>query len=451
MKNRSDIVVIGGGITGLCIAYLAAKSGKTVTVLESGDRFGGLLDTFEVGGTHLEKFYHHFFLQDRELHWLLSELNLADKAVYRESKMGVYSGGKIYNFSTLKDLFSFSPLSLLDKVRFGITSFFLATFYNWKRHENQAAYAWLKSWSGKNVTRTIWGPLLRIKFGNYFSKVPLAWMIGRLGQRLKSRNGGKEMLGYLDGSLKVLCDKLILSLESLEVKLHNLTPATELIYKNGVVCGVVAGQNRFEAETVIPTVPNQIIAALTNPIDTDLATELKKVEYFGAVCTVLELSKPLSNVYWLNMADTDFPFGGVIEQTNLLNPERYNDIHIAYLSRYFAKDEIIATMSEDDLKKIMLDGVRRAFPDFDEKNLLNVHVFRTNTAATVCDLNFSAKVNNCKSKIEGLVIANMIHVYPDERSVNNAIRVAANVCQSLGMDCSYIPRGNSLAGKIGFD
>ena len=40
---RTDVVVIGGGISGLAFALKAAQSGKRVTVLERGDRLGGCI------------------------------------------------------------------------------------------------------------------------------------------------------------------------------------------------------------------------------------------------------------------------------------------------------------------------------------------------------------------------------------------------------------------------
>jgi hypothetical protein len=46
-------------------------------------------------------------------------------------------------------------------------------------------------------------------------------------------------------------------------------------------------------------------------------------------------------------------------------------------------------------------------------------------------------------------LANMVHIYPDERSVNNAIRVSAEACRVMGMKTSFIPEGRSLSGKIG--
>ena len=60
-NDKSDVVIVGAGFTGLAAAYDLTKKGFSVTVLESDDRVGGLAGSFEVNGHNLEKFYHHWF------------------------------------------------------------------------------------------------------------------------------------------------------------------------------------------------------------------------------------------------------------------------------------------------------------------------------------------------------------------------------------------------------
>ncbi|MGC4058992.1 MAG: hypothetical protein QM743_12885 [Chitinophagaceae bacterium] len=44
----------------------------------------------------------------------------------------------------------------------------------------------------------------------------------------------------------------------------------------------------------------------------------------------------------------------------------------------------------------------------------------------------------------------MSHIYPDERSVNNSIRIAAEALNKMGIDATCVPYNRSLSGKIGF-
>lgn len=434
-------------MTGLAAAYLAAKQGKKVTILEGSSKIGGLLNTFEIGGNQLEHYYHHFFTQDAELHWLLKDLGIEDQTEYHATTMGVFRKGKLYNFNGPFDLLKFSPVNIIDKIRFGLTSLYLGKVAKWRENEDVSTLSWFYKWAGKSMTDALWKPMLSIKFGPYADQVPLAWMIGRLAQRLNSREGGDERLAYIKGSWKTLLDRIVEKLKKLDVEIITNAPITEVIQENGRVTAIASQDKKYEGGQFLCTIPS-IYFDKVKGLPVDFGG--KNVEYFGAVCTILELKKSFSHIYWMNVADEGYPFGGIIEHTNMIPKEDYNGSHILYLSRYFAMSEDIAGMSEEEIKEVMIPPLNKINPDFSEDWIKKVHVFKTNTAATVCDLNFSEKVPNCKTEYENFFVANMTHIYPDERSTNNSIRVAAEACKALGMDMSEVPYGASLSGKIGF-
>lgn len=450
-NNEYDLLIVGGGITGLAAAYLAAREGKKVGLVEKAESFGGLLNTFEIGGNRLEYFYHHFFTHDAELNWLIRELGLTDKLVFQKTSMGVFRDGKIYDFNVPSDLLKFKPISWLDKFRFGLSSIYMGKFGRWEQYEHVSAASWLRKWAGKTTAEALWMPLLKIKFGPYAEQVPLAWMIGRLRQRMGSRDSGDERLGYLDGSLDTLLQRILSELEQRGVHLLNNTEIVSIQSEGTAVQALqLRNGDLLKAKQYLFTLPSMYFADLIAPILPDYAVATRNIKYFGAVCLVLEMRKALSPVYWLNIAENNYPFGGIIEHTNLVAPEEYQGRHIAYLSRYFAHEEDVAGMDETALKALMLPRLKEIYPEFSEADLIRVHCFRTNTAATVCDLNFSKKVLPCQTPLSNAYIANMSHIYPDERSVNNSIRIAAEALNKMGIDASCVPYNRSLSGKIGF-
>ncbi|MDW7692670.1 NAD(P)/FAD-dependent oxidoreductase [Flammeovirgaceae bacterium SG7u.111] len=448
--EKKDITVVGGGITGLAIAYIAAKNGKSVRVVEASKNFGGLLNTFYIGGNHLEYYYHHFFTHDAELNWLIKELGISDQLEFHETTMGVFRNGKIFDFNSPFDLLKFSPISFIDKIRFGLTSLYLGKVAQWEKFEGVSSMDWLYKWAGKGTTNSLWKPLLDIKFGPHAEKVPLAWMIGRLRQRMNSRKKGDEKLGYLKGSLKTLLDALLEKLVEMGVELVGEAPVTELLIEGKKLKGIETPKGKIEGGEFVMTIPTIYLSPLLGAAS-KLKAQLEEIKYFGAVCTILELDRSLSPIYWLNVSDEGFPFGGIIEHTNFISPENYEGKHLVYLSRYFDMEEDLAQMSVEEIGKIMVAPLSKIYPDFKESEIKQLHVFKTKTAATVCDLNFSGKVPSNKTEIEGLYLANMAHIYPDERSANNSVRVAAEACQAMGLDASFVPANASLAGKIGFE
>ena len=450
MQKEYDLIVVGGGITGLASAYLAAKDGKKVAVIEAGKNFGGLLSTFDIGGNKLEYYYHHFFMHDAELNWLIQDLGIADKLFFKKTTMGVYRDGKIYDFNSGLDLLKFKPINWIDKFRFGLSSIYLGKFAKWEKLENVSALSWFRKWAGKSTTSSLWEPMLRIKFDPYAEKVPLAWMVGRLRQRLGSRKGGDERLGYLTGSLKTLLDTILGKLTEMGVDLIAEAPIDNITISENKISSVHSKEKAFVAKNFLMTIPSNRLSDLLRTQMKDYSEKLDQVKYFGAMCTILEMKKPLSEIYWLNVAAEGFPFGGVIEHTNFIPAKEYNGSHIAYLSRYFAHEEDVASMNQEEIKKLMLAKLPEIYPDFKQEDLKEVYLFKTMTAATVCDMNFSEKISDCKSPIDNMYLANMSHVYPDERSTNNSIRVAAEACKAMGIDTNYVPENASLAGKIGF-
>jgi protoporphyrinogen oxidase len=444
------LTIVGGGITGLAAAYLAASAGVKVRVLEAGKSFGGLLNTFSTGGNRLEKFYHHHFTHDAELHWLLKEVGLEKNLVFHESSMGVFRNGKIYPFNTPFDLLRFKPLPLWDKLLFGLSSLYLGKRADWKQSEGIAAMNWFYRYAGRKTTEALWKPLLEIKFGPYAREVPLSWMIGRLRQRMGSRKKGDEKLGYMHGSLQVLLDALLVHLKGMGVELLNETRVEQLFVHGDSLDGIRTNHEEFFGGEYLFTIPTVNMLPMVAPLHTGLYEQLAAIRYFGAVCVVLEMDRPLSSIYWLNVADEGFPFGGIIEHTNLISPEEYGGLHLAYLSRYFAWEEPLAQMGKQEIADLMIGHLDRINPRFVPGWIKKVHVFKTMTAATVCGQHFSQQVPACQTPLRHLYLANMAHVYPDERSINNSIRVAGQACRVMGMQKSDVPTQTSLAGYIGF-
>jgi len=123
----------------------------------------------------------------------------------------------------------------------------------------------------------------------------------------------------------------------------------QIIVSEGRVTGVTAGEEMFQADKVISTIPTPILSGLVRSVDPGYADALNRIRYMNAMCTVLALAEPLSDIYWTNVADPEFDFGGVIEQTNFVPADRYDGMHLAYLSRYLLSDNPLWTMEDDEL------------------------------------------------------------------------------------------------------
>lgn len=238
-------------------------------------------------------------------------------------------------------------------------------------------------------------------------------------------------MGYLKGSLQKLVDKLEQRLTEMGVTIVKNTPMTEFLLEKETVVGVKTPTGEFKADKTLVTIPTVYWSKLIPEKFSDYRQKLDDIEYFGAICAIVVTKKPLSKIYWLNVGDPGFDFGGVIEQTNFLPPAEYQGKHITYLSRYATWKDPILNKSDQEIADLFFQQLKLIFPTLTDQAIEEIKVFRTRTAATVCDYNFSAKIPAYRSPIPNLYVANMAHVYPDERSVNNSIKVALNVDAAL--------------------
>ena len=206
--------IIGGGIAGLAAAYELTKQGHYAEIFEVSDFLGGQASTFEVAGGRLERGYHHLFTSDTDITDLIEELDLGEKLAWLESSVGFYLErndiGKIWNFATPKDLLMFKPLSLLSRLKVGFWTLILKNTRNYRKFENITAKNWFMKRMGQSAYEVIWEPLLRGKFGEFYDRISMTWIWGKMRLRVGSRKKGSsgEFLGYPMGSFGEIIDRL---------------------------------------------------------------------------------------------------------------------------------------------------------------------------------------------------------------------------------------------------
>jgi oxygen-dependent protoporphyrinogen oxidase len=81
MSRRFDVVIVGGGISGLVAAREAAQLGKSVCLIEASDRFGGAIQGLTLGGLSVDVGAEAFAIARPETLDLINELGLGDHVI----------------------------------------------------------------------------------------------------------------------------------------------------------------------------------------------------------------------------------------------------------------------------------------------------------------------------------------------------------------------------------
>lgn len=420
----SRCAVVGAGLTGLTAALRLAQAGWSVTVFERYPEPGGLVACFQVGGEQLECLYHHAFATDRYLVDLIGELGLADDLEWLPSRMGIFTGDRLWDFGTPASLLAFTPLPWLDKARFALSTLRLRWSEDLPRFEAVTAKEWLRRHAGTRVWETVWGPLLTQKFAERADEISMAWLWRKVYLRGRSRSQGGmgERLGYLRGSFGRLVDALAQRLGEFGAAIRLASPVRKLRpAPGGVELTVPGGAHTFPL-VVFTASPRELLAAGGEALPAGYRGSLERLESTAALCAVLELDRPLTDYYWLNVADTSIPFGGVIEHTNFIPAAMYGGRHVVYLSRYLFPDHPLWHAREEQVWETFLPHLQRFNSEFSPGWILDRHLFRAADAQPVVPTGYSALLPPLRTPVPGLYHACMAQIYPEDRGQNYAIR-----------------------------
>jgi len=428
----TKILVIGGGYTGLTAALrLSADKNCSVTVVEGSPELGGLAGGFRLGGTSLEKTYHHLFLTDTSILDLVRELELQDKLMWCDSSVGIFRDKKIHPFKTPGDLLRFAPCNFLGRIRTGVAALYLKHQKNWRGFATQTAHTWMTKACGESAMASIWTPLLKGKFDHHFDRVSMAWFWARIHTRANSRSGGGgEKLGYFRGGFQVITDALEKRLKAQGVQIRTGAFVEKLFPERKVA--VIQGEE-VAYDQCLFTGPSPALAKLLpeQPAYQDYARQLRSIDYLGAACLIFTSDQSLGDFYWVNVNEPDAPFLVFIQHTNLVDKATYGGRHVYYIGAYIAPDGKVFSLSDADLTQKWFDYLPRMFPHFDVKQVVERQVFRFRAAQHIVDTAYEQKIPAYQTPLPGVFLANFSQIFPEDRGTNFAVREGEKIAKLM--------------------
>lgn len=429
------VAVVGGGLAGLVAADRLLGAGLSVVVFEKYPEAGGLVGTFEVGGTPLERFYHHLFTSDADYVSLAAELGLGGEIEWLPSKMGFFSRGRLWDFGTPASLLRFSPLGVRGRAELVLSTVRLRGIRDWRALEEETAVGWLRKNGYGRVLDVVWGPLLKQKYGRRAEEVGLVWLWGKIALRTRSRDrtGLGERLGYMRGSFGRVVDALLSRIAARGGDLRPSRPV-KVVARDGGGFRVETRGGAEAFDLVLSTVAIPELLRIAPGLPEESRARWSAISYAHALCPVLVLDAPLTPYYWTNVGDVSMPFGGVIEHTNYVPAARYGGRHIVYLSDYVLPDDPKWSMPDRDLWEIYLPGLARLAPRFDPARVLERHLFRAENAQPIVGPRYSRVLPPVRTGLPGLYSAAMAQVYPEDRGQNYAVRIAREAAEALLAD-----------------
>ncbi|MFE2755132.1 FAD-dependent oxidoreductase [Actinosynnema sp. NPDC059335] len=423
--DHGHVVVVGGGICGLATAHRLVRLGARVTLLEGGDRLGGLGTFFGWRDRWVERFYHCVMPTDEHLLDLLDELGLRDSVTWRPTRMGMVVDGRGYPFTTALDLLRFTPLGLPDRVRFGLVSVLLRRLGKGRDLDGTRTEDWLRGLYGDRVWDLLLAPLFGAKFGTRFGDVPALYLWQRLG-----REGAASVRGYPRGGYRAIIEALHAAIEDGGGVVRLGAPVRRIAVTDGGARLVLGDGETVAADRVVSTLPLPQLRALA---DDDLAPRLPDVRlpYQGVVNVLFFLRRPLSGHYWTPVVRSGTEFDGLIQMTPLAGVEPYDGRHLVYAMRYTDRESPLFREDDAAVAARWTAQLLALHPDVHPDDVEDVRVFKAPFVEPVYPLGYLARRPPVVVAGTPLLLATTAHVYPDVTSWNSSVGLARRVAATL--------------------
>lgn len=322
--GNENVVIVGGGISGLASAYYLLESGFQPLLIEKSGRFGGLIKTDHVEGCALEAGPDSFIASKSAVAELAQRLGIETEImgsndaarrifIFKAGKLQPMPPGMVFMVpgdleAALKsDFFSSST-----KARFRDE----LQFRRLNRNTDISVREFVSDHFGEETLETLTEPLLSGVYGGDAGSLSAASVLPRFMEyerdfgslirgvqeerAARKGNAGSLFLSFR-GGMQTLTDALE---RAMKPTLRTVNAEARLIERAGSRWRLHTGAGQLEADDIVLACPAHVSARLLAESCPDLAAELASIPYSSAVLVTLvyrreELGRPLDGFGFL--------------------------------------------------------------------------------------------------------------------------------------------------------
>jgi protoporphyrinogen oxidase len=423
------IAIIGGGLTGLTAAFILSKK-HDVTLFEKEDYLGGMASSYLVewdGGKYpITKTYHHVLDGDLTTIEFIRKFGLEKKFHRKKVKQGFIYKNKIFGFSTPLEILKF-PTSFSDK--FKLAKFILLDLKqkDLSKLDDINAKRWITKKAGGTNYNMFFKQLIKNKFHDSPENITASWVITRLAKESSSflkkfgwlEGGVVQIINGFEDCIKKNNGKIIMNAEVTSIRNKD----KKLIYiKNGL-------KKEFKFNILISTIPPEVFLKVMDNAPDDIKEQLQKIRYLSCICATFGLKKSLTGYYWLNVLDEGLPFSVVFNDTTLYEDASPKNKSVVYITTYLMNNEDLWKMSEEEIKAVYVDSIKKIIPGFEEQ-IEWWRIFKLKYAEAIYKVGFV----NPPMNYDGIYFAGIYKIYPKIRNMASAMEEGEKIAEKITSD-----------------
>jgi protoporphyrinogen oxidase len=282
---------------------------------------------------------------------------------------------------------------------------------------------------GHSAHDAIWQPMLQGKFGRHYRDVNLAWFWARIYKRT-------QQLGYYRGGFQAFVDGLADAVRRQGVAIRLQANVQAVRAQAGRFRVEVAGQPPAEYDAVLSTVGPGLMQRLAPDLPAAYLGQLNSLRSMGAVVVTVALrQKLMDQIYWVNIPKREgFPFLGLFEHTNMIDPVHYGGDHLLYIGDYLDADHPYFEMEVDALLAQFTPHLTKINPNFKPDWITGAWMHKARYAQPVPPVGYAAMIPDIRTPLPGLYFASMSQVYPWDRGTNYAVEMGRKVAVMMADD-----------------
>ncbi len=419
MKTR--VTIIGGGAAGLAAAFALSRDGYAVELFEASEELFGLAASFQLGDHWIDKFYHCIMPTDDSLLALVDAVGLREDLYWAKTRMGFAIDGVRYPFNTPMDLLSFTPLSLPNRIRLGAMSLLARSLGKGLDLDAIRVEDWFLKLYGRRIWERIFLPLFRAKFGDHAANTPALYIWQRMG-----REKNVATRGYLTVGFRGLANALEAAITRNGGVIHRSAPVVSIDSDEDGAVAVLASGEQVRSQWLIVTTPTPVLEEMMAGGSLGERLQQPPLLYQGVVNTLFFLKRPLDGYYWMPVVDSGTEFDGVVEMSQLVRPEQYGGLHLAYTMKYCQRSQPLFQEPEAHIAARWQAQLLALYQDIGlrEEDIACVKVFKTPYVDPIYPLGFSKQQPPMHIPGSRVLLANSPQVYPDIFSCNSSVAMS---------------------------
>ena len=403
-------------MTGVTCAYILAQKGWDVILIEKERELGGCCGAFLQGGNFLDKHAQYILEDDTEVLDLLDELSLRPELLWSEPKKGFFYKGFTNPFDSTGNSMTIRGLGLVDRLRMPLCLSRIRGTSDWKSFEDLTAEYWLRTWGGGSLFRNIWTPLLRNSFKDSYNQVSSVF----LWQKYKKM---AKKTAYLRGSFQRLTEVMAQEISAKNGSIRTSNTVKRIVARSEGGVRITTDKTIINCDVALVTTPLPVFMNMARKLPVEYNMSLNSIKYMNKLSMVLELDKPFSDFHSIEICDPSFPFGEIVEHTKYISSEYYNS-HVIYINNYVEPQSVYLNYSPLKLLEDYLPYLKRINPDFTDSSINNSNLFKVSYACPVIKTDYSRRVPDIKTPLEGVFMATEAQIYPEEIDISSRIKLA---------------------------